>query len=226
MKSEKCYRCNKEEFSREHFPPKSFFPNRGKDLQLRTVPSCEEHNNGKSNDDIYVLTHICLNASKGGENLPFKRFIESVLPQVNRSKGFHHSIMHGAFELGNGARAYQVDVDRFDNFFDNFVSAIFYDHFKIQLNPDFHNIRHVYLNFSENDELQNSQFEYFNHFAQEFNIGVHEKEFDKIDESVYLYKMIAPGQELASITILHQFYGTFKVISYLTQKVSAQLLDD
>lgn len=219
MKNKQCYRCHELAFSKEHFPPKSFFPNRGKSLQLKTVPSCKEHNNDKSKDDLYVLTHICLNTSRKGANLPFKRFLDSILPQINESKGFHHSIIKNVVDLENGARAYQVDVDRFDNFFDSFVCAIFYDRFQKQLNPQFHRIKHIYLNFGENDERKIAQLEYFNTFVSEFAVSIYEKEFDKIDESVYLYKMIAPADDLASITILHQFYGSFKVISLLTQVV-------
>src|SRR3989344_5164982 len=81
-----CYACDQEATSKEHFPPKCFFPNRGKFLQLRTVPSCPKHNGNKSDDDLYVLTHICLNTSRNGSNLPAKRFFESVLPQLKHSQ--------------------------------------------------------------------------------------------------------------------------------------------
>lgn len=43
-------------------PPKAFFPEGERD-QLLTVRSCPHHNNAKSNDDLYVLAHICMNAS-------------------------------------------------------------------------------------------------------------------------------------------------------------------
>ena len=48
--------------TKEHIPPRSFFPE-GEKEQLLTVRSCEKHNNAKSIDDLYVLAQICMNAS-------------------------------------------------------------------------------------------------------------------------------------------------------------------
>lgn len=75
MKSkEYCYWCGATATSREHVPPKCLFPE-DKDLRgatqksfrinLITVPSCDEHNLRKSNDDEYLMT--CL-ASRVGNN--------------------------------------------------------------------------------------------------------------------------------------------------------------
>lgn len=73
-KQELCYWCGKPATSREHVPPKCLFPE-SKDLRgldkkdyrknLITVPSCDEHNLRKSNDDEYLL--VCL-ASRVGNN--------------------------------------------------------------------------------------------------------------------------------------------------------------
>ena len=71
-----CYLCRRPARTREHVPPKSFFP-RGGNLQLMTVPSCEEHNNAKSDDDQYLLAHITLHAASG-DNLAKKVFIRFV----------------------------------------------------------------------------------------------------------------------------------------------------
>jgi hypothetical protein len=46
--------CTRNPDTKEHIPPKSFFPIDQRN-QLLTVPSCEEHNNEKSSDDTYVL---------------------------------------------------------------------------------------------------------------------------------------------------------------------------
>ena len=55
--------CQRRGTTREHIPPKSFFPKDQRN-QLLTVKSCELHNNKKSSDDIYVLAQICMNASR------------------------------------------------------------------------------------------------------------------------------------------------------------------
>lgn len=54
--------CTNKGTTKEHIPPKSFFPE-GEKEQLLTVKSCPIHNNKKSTDDQYVLAHICMNAS-------------------------------------------------------------------------------------------------------------------------------------------------------------------
>lgn len=70
-----CYWCGKPATSREHVPPKCLFPEE-RDIKkiyqgdlrknLITVPSCDEHNLRKSNDDEYLM--ICL-ASRAGNNV-------------------------------------------------------------------------------------------------------------------------------------------------------------
>src|SRR2546425_11477598 len=54
-----CYACEAKKSSREHAPPKCFFPEDPayrKDLVV--VPSCDFHNSEKSGDDVYALWHL------------------------------------------------------------------------------------------------------------------------------------------------------------------------
>lgn len=70
-----CYWCGAPATSREHVPPKCLFPEE-KDIgeiikknlrqNLITVPSCDEHNLRKSNDDEYLMA--CL-AGRTGNNI-------------------------------------------------------------------------------------------------------------------------------------------------------------
>ena len=46
----KCYRCNEEAETREHVPPRCFLIPAGFTENLLTVPSCEKHNNGNSQE--------------------------------------------------------------------------------------------------------------------------------------------------------------------------------
>jgi hypothetical protein len=62
-----CYMCTAVATSREHVPPQCLFPE-PKDLppkldlrrNLITVPSCDEHNLEKSNDDVFLLLGLTL----------------------------------------------------------------------------------------------------------------------------------------------------------------------
>jgi len=55
-----CYMCDQSSTSREHVPPRCLFPE-SKDVRgdfrqnLLTVPSCDEHNSGKSADDEFLM---------------------------------------------------------------------------------------------------------------------------------------------------------------------------
>lgn len=216
MKKKTCYVCGAPASSREHFPPKSFFP-KGGNLQLKTVASCAVHNQGKSKDDQYVLMHICLNASRGGSNLPAKRFLESVLPQINDQPKFHKLLMEGAVNLQGGARAYPVDTLRFDDFFDHLVSAIFYDRFGSPIDRKRYRISHIYLNFEKDDDPRKVfGLRFIKDLKKNYQSLIETIESDKIDEVVYKYDIIAPLQDQASITIAHSFYGIFDVVSFLT----------
>jgi hypothetical protein len=66
----KCYCCEKVATTRDHIPPKCFFPEKkylSKNSpeyrsQLITVPSCSEHNNFRSKDDEYTAAVIAMNS--------------------------------------------------------------------------------------------------------------------------------------------------------------------
>jgi len=59
-----CYRCERAGTTVEHVPPKCLFPEQkdsgGADHRrgLITVPSCEEHNSGKSKDDEFLMAAL------------------------------------------------------------------------------------------------------------------------------------------------------------------------
>lgn len=58
-----CYMCERPSTSKEHVPPRCLFPE-SKDLDgdyrqdLITVPSCDEHNSGKSSDDEFLMVSL------------------------------------------------------------------------------------------------------------------------------------------------------------------------
>ncbi len=203
----------------EHFPPKSFFP-KGGNLQLKTVPSCVVHNNDKSKDDTYILAHICLHAANG-DNLPKRVFQHSILPALQRGPGFQKLMNEGAEWLAGGARRYPVDLERFDNWFDGLVHAIFFDRFGFPLSPDTHNLRHTYLSFYSEEPSQQLEVAFAGKmtsgFFHDHALMVSRFEAAKIDEAVYAYDIMDPGGASASITIAHVFYGMFEVVSWLTR---------
>ena len=225
MKKRKaCYYCGAPATSREHFPPKSFFPK--VNLQLKTVPSCEKHNNKKSNDDQYLLAHICMNAG-GGDNLPKRIFLQSIAPQLEFSEKFRKMIADGSVADPDGGVRYRVNLDRFNSFFDSLCHALYFDRYGTPLDPSKHGISHDYLSLHIEDpililrrDILNNSLKYF------FENGewmIKNYEADKLSDVIYQNKMIDPwGSALGSITIAHTFYGIFNVVSLLTRKPPKQ----
>lgn len=215
-----CYRCSAVATTREHIPPKSFFP-RGGNLQLKTVPSCTTHNNEKSGDDQYLLSHICMNAALNN-NLASQIFFRSIAPQLDRSKKFKDTLIRGSQSLPSGARNYTVDLVRFDNFFDHLVCAIYFDRYQTSFNPTQFEISHYYLSLTTQEpaELQRRAWltSMLGDFFSNYQNLVEHYEADKIKEVVYQHKIIDPLSNNASITIAHTFYGVFEVVTLLTRK--------
>ncbi len=220
MSRKHCYMCGEVATTKEHIPPKAFFPEK-KNLKLKTVPSCKKHNNDKSEDDQYVLAQICINTAKG-VNLPKEIFKKSIFPQLERSKSFLNKISKGSKFLDDGAVAYPVDINIFDSFFEHFAHAIYFDEFGEPLDRKIYKISHSYLSLSSNDENDKIQKEIIDSMYSHFFFNARDMmsfyESDRLDDLIYQNKIIAPVGNKGSITLLHIFYGTFNVVSLLTRK--------
>lgn len=216
-----CYVCGAEATTREHVPPRCFFPKAAGNQQLLTVPSCPKHNTAKSNDDQYVLAQICINAAMG-DNLAKQVFQRSVAPQFTRSPAFAAALRAGSKALASGGRAYLVDVARVDRFFDHLVHALFFARYGTRLDPKTHAVNHVYLSLSSDDPHENSRKDFIvralGHLAGGFPEFVHRYEAATLVEPVYEYRLFESAGASASITIRHYFYGVFEVVSLLSRR--------
>jgi len=93
--------CTDKGITKEHIPPRSFFPD-GEKVQLLTVKSCEKHNNAKSKDDLYVLAQICMNSSPS--NRAREVFLKKVVPQLSFNNDvLRKRLIDWAVPLRNGA---------------------------------------------------------------------------------------------------------------------------
>jgi hypothetical protein len=221
MKNPKtCYHCGAPATTREHAPPKSFFPPKA-NLQLKTVPSCEKHNNAKSGDDQYLLAHICMNAG-AGDNLPKSIFLRSIVPQLEFSEKFRKRLADGARQLPGGSVAYKVDLHRFDAFFDSLCRAAYFDRYGTPIDHSRHALSHVYLSLRADDphELMRRKLltEMLDYFFKNAERVIKNYEAAKLSEVIYQNKIIDPtGSAALSVTIAHTFYGIFNVVSLLSQ---------
>ena len=173
----KCYfqGCAKEGSTKEHIPPKAFFP-KNQRYQLITVRSCKDHNTEKSGNDLYALAQICLNSSP--RNQSREVFMKCIVPQLGYNEdAFRKLLIRDSVPLKKGAVKYKVDVQRLDNFFDALSCGLIYHVAKEQLPQNF-SIENIFYNlideslFPEEIELRThiEQF-YQNETPQILNFG-------------------------------------------------------
>ncbi len=212
--------CKNKGITKEHIPPRSFFPD-GEKEQLLTVRSCELHNNAKSKDDLYVLAQICMNASPN--NRAREVFMNKVVPQLEfNNAALRKRLAEGAVSAGNGAVKYRVDVARLDDFFTALSCGIVYKSCGSSL-PANYQISHVYHSLLGAVDSERQQIE---DLIDTFYAGkpMTFMEFgapDARNERIYTVTIFGIPKFQSSITIVHRFFGVFKVTSMLTNAVSA-----
>ena len=213
----KCYfqGCNKEGETKEHIPPRSFFPD-GEKEQLLTVKSCKEHNNAKSKDDLYVLAQICMNASPS--NRAREVFVKKITPQLDFNNGaLRKRLAKGSVYTGNGAVKYKIDTSRLDDFFTALSCGIIFKSCGASL-PSNYKIGHIYHNLvGESNEATKLVQSGIDHFYSGKPMNVLEfGDPDTKNERIYTATIFGIPEFKSSITIVHRFYGKFKVTSMLT----------
>lgn len=185
-----------------------------------TVRSCELHNNTKSSDDIYVLAQICMNSSP--RNRSREIFLERVVPQL----GYNHDALRktlskDAEPLLDGTVRYKVHTERFDRFFTALSYGIICKSCRGRL-PAGYTTLHVYHNL--NDEAESAEEKMFKQMLLDFYSGEPMAIMDfgrvnALNSTVYSVKVFGVPGFKSSITIIHEFFGAFRVTSMLTRRV-------
>lgn len=206
--------CSEKGTTREHIPRRAFFP-KGETLQLLTVKSCKTHNNDKSTNDLYVLAQICMNASPN--NRAREVFQQRVLPQLDFNNGaLRNTLAAGSVKLAKGVR-YVVDARRFDEFFTALCCGLIYKSQKAPL-PANYSINHIYHRFLgapdiELDPVVASIDKFYDGKPPEFLPFGNP---DTRNERIYTVEIHGVPAFGGSITIVHRFFGVFKVTSMLS----------
>ena len=103
-----CYMCDKPGTTKEHVPPKSFFP-QGRRTNIWTVPSCPEHNIDNSRDVEYVRNAICIHY---GTNTAAKEVFEVAKRSYDHSPAlFNRTFSEIAAIRVNGEEVGQFPFD-------------------------------------------------------------------------------------------------------------------
>ncbi|MCK0745462.1 hypothetical protein [Chromohalobacter nigrandesensis] len=138
-----CYFCGSPATSKEHVPPKSFFPKggrRGYRRNLIKVPSCDAHNSLKSKDDEYVralLVGISKRINEGGDKgLVLLR--DSVIRSMTRNPNLISLVIRnpspplsfGSGEVPTIPVSSEYDLERVENFLKSIAKGVFFHHYK------------------------------------------------------------------------------------------------
>ncbi|QUJ70478.1 hypothetical protein KDD30_20515 (plasmid) [Photobacterium sp. GJ3] len=131
-----CYFCGEKATSKEHIPPKAFFPKDNRD-HLFTVPSCDEHNGDKSKDDEYVK--IVLGRSA---DLMLRKDLDEVKSSSERAiarnsrlkKTVEANPEPAIIVLPNNITissvSHEIDLERVYGFFGSLARGLYYHHEK------------------------------------------------------------------------------------------------
>jgi hypothetical protein len=207
--------CTEKGITKEHIPPRSFFPD-GEKEQLLTVKSCEKHNNAKSKDDFYVLAQICMNASPSDRAREV--FENKIAPQLKiNNSAFRKKLAGGATQLASGAVKYPVDIGRINDFFTALSCGIIFKSCGSSL-PKEYKISHIYHNFQNQDDRDMQDIvEKISKFYSGEPMGLFEFGAPNTkNERIYTVKIFGIQNFKSSITMVHTFFGVFKVTSMLS----------
>jgi len=138
MKVETCYMCDKPCTSREHVPPRCFFPAQ-KDLpegidhrkKLMRVPSCNEHNLCTSKDDEYLLVIIA--AHYQNNQAAYSHYMTKIIRTFKHSGGLRQRFFESCFPAtlnGKPTAAIVSETDRVLSELNKIARGIHYYHLK------------------------------------------------------------------------------------------------
>jgi len=129
--------CQRPATSREHIPPKCFFPGKGElplgrdcRINLITVPSCDLHNISKSGDDQYVLMVIVSHWQNNA--VAYQHFSSKVLRAIARRpalRQFYIGEFVPAIVGGKPTAAFTIDRQRFDRSMARIASGLYFDEY-------------------------------------------------------------------------------------------------
>lgn len=186
-----CYCCNKTATTKDHIPPKCFFPKK-KDCSndspdyrsdLITVPSCLEHNNSRSKDDEYTAAAIVMNSKS---DLAFTIFKSKWVQTLLRREG---ALGKKIFSTARSARvisqkngilipsdtlAISYEVERINRVIESIARALYYHESGYKKKWEKSCIIKS-LNFLNRDLGKPSDFYFLESIIQNFLVGLKKK---------------------------------------------------
>ncbi len=195
----KCYMCEENRTSIEHVPPKCIFP-KGFRQNLITVPSCEKHNLGKSQDDEY-LKDILGSCLINGDDMHQNTINDSIDKAYIRNANFRKNIIENTIKV-NGEKGFKVDMSRLENIFHHIFAGILFHHYEKQWLGECKFV-FLFLNSSKsNSDICEDILSMFDEYT----------EYGE-NQEIFKYK-ITPIEQLPVFVIQMIFFDDIKIIGY------------
>ena len=226
-----CYECgiplDQESLTKEHVPPKCFFPKSDK-ASLITVPSCVEHNGGKSNDDEYLLQMISIQiqANEKGQNIAQEKAIRSMLRNKKRTKEFaNNANIVYVDENKNGQLrptfAFKFDADKYNNSISSICKGLYYYEFHKVFNGEVRIYNEFEVSLDNDSVDRNQEYEKYRGFIKEYFSNIEKK---GKNQSIFYYQIVKPAKGLGfSLAIRLCFYGGIGILAFLKEKKEFKL---
>ena len=202
-----CYWCGKEASTREHVPPKCFFPDsvdsEGKKInrsQLITVWACREHNNKKSDFDEYIRNRIVIaaNNQRAWENT------ESTLKSMYHSHDWERSV-----EFVNEKLEVKTYDENIGFAIESMARALYYHEFDKSLRGTCQTFYGVYKG---DDKLAVGAKEMVTYYLKESENW--DSPIKGAYPDIFTYRF-NPTDELGNTVLLMCFYGSVYAVALL-----------
>lgn len=234
-----CYCCEQIATTKDHIPPKCFFPEK-KHLSsdspdyrshLVTVPSCSKHNNSRSRDDEYAAAVIVMNSKS---DLAFTMFKSKWVQTLLRREGvlgkriFSTARSVRVISRKNGVLipyetlAISYEMERIERVMESIAQALYYLESGYQ--EKWVNSCIIKNSNFLNRDLSYSQDAYtLNQVNQGFIYGEKHQELGLtkkgVHPDVFYYQFFKP--EDRNFVIRMVFYGDFTFLAFLKERETA-----
>ena len=221
-----CYMCDNIGTTREHIPPKCLFPEYSDNIiqgnnhrkNLITVPSCEEHNNAKSNNDEYLrdILSMTLSANSTGLAILESKTSRSFNRNPKRIEELKKSAIPALltnFKSQKTMYVFGVKINRarLVNTLDMCFRGLYYHEYNEKFNGDI-GIIPLFL-IDDKDQEYNHKLNNYESLINEFFLSVKQEYSDYSGENpdVFKYYFYKIDQENLILDVL--FYQNLRIIS-------------
>ncbi len=226
-----CYECgislNKDTLTREHVPPKCLFPKSDK-ISLITVPSCIEHNGGKSGDDENFLQIISLQilANEKGKNIATNKAVKSILRSRKRTKSLaRDATLVYVDEEKNGRLkptfAFKFNEDEFNSSISSICKGLYYHEFHKVFDGEIKIYNEFQISLDDDSLKKNQEYEK-NRIMIKKNFSNMERKGE--NQEIFYYQLMKPPKGLGfSLAIRLCFYEGIGILAFLQEKKEFKL---